>query len=126
MKALNIVSSAYRATSEEQDDTVVWFVHTLRNAGADVEILLRGNSVNYAVAEQRADPMALGAVVQKNPPRPAEDLARFMEQGGRVFAVSDDLAARGIDATELVAGVRLVGRAALAALYDRYDRVWAW
>lgn len=126
MKALNVVSSAYRATSEEQDDTVVWFVHALRNSGAEVELMLRGNSVNYAVRSQEPVPITLGASVQSNPPKPADDLSRYISQGGRVFVIAEDLAARGIEPGELIDGVQLVGRTTLPGLFERYDRVWSW
>lgn len=126
MKALNVVSCAYRATSEEQDDTIVWLVGTLRNGGADVELLLCGNSVNYCVAAQQPVPVEIGASVQRNPPDPAGDLARFIAKGGRVYVIAEDLAARGIIPPDLIADVQLLGRGALPALYERYDRVWSW
>lgn len=52
MKALNIVETAYRATIEKQDDTVIWFTHAMRGAGAELAVLLRSNAVCYAADGQ--------------------------------------------------------------------------
>ncbi len=42
MKVLQIVETAYRATTEEQDDTVIWISHAMRGASAELGVLLAG------------------------------------------------------------------------------------
>ena len=68
-KVVSIVDTAYRATLEEQDDTVVWFNHMLRQSGADITLLLTGNAVNYAVRGQQPPPLAFGTASIAFPPR---------------------------------------------------------
>ena len=49
-KTLSIVSSAYRAIVEEQDDTIIWINHAMKGAGAELTVLLKDNAVNVALA----------------------------------------------------------------------------
>ncbi len=126
MKALNIVSTAYRATLEEQDDTVVWLTHALRDAGADVGVLLRGNAVNYGVRGQDASGLAFGGEPQTRPPELAADLEKLIGKGVRVWVVGDDLAARGIERRELIDGLTTVTAADLPRLLGEFDQVWNW
>jgi sulfur relay (sulfurtransferase) DsrF/TusC family protein len=127
MKVLNIVDTAYRATLEEQDDTIVWITAAMRtNAGAPVDLLLRGNAVNYAVRSQDASGLAFGDQRQTQPPQLAKDLEKLKDKGTRVLLVRDALRERGIDEGELVTGVEFVARDALAKLFDEYDQVWHW
>jgi sulfur relay (sulfurtransferase) DsrF/TusC family protein len=125
-KTLQIVSSAYRATLEEQDDTVLWLVHAMRGAGAEMDVVLTGNAVNYAVIGQDASGLAFGDRRQTNPPRLDTAVATLPAKQVRVFVVEDDLVERGIDRTELVEGVTPIAREAMATLCAAYDRVWRW
>ena len=125
-KVLSIVATAYRATLEEQDDTILWLSHALKGAGADLDVLLRGNAVNYAVRDQDASGLAFGERRQTQPPRIDEDVAKLGTKGVRVFIVGDDLRDRGISVDDLVPGVHPIARAELPGLFGRYDQVWHW
>jgi sulfur relay (sulfurtransferase) DsrF/TusC family protein len=125
-KTPNVIQVAYRATLEEQDDTVVWLTRAMRAAGASLDVLLRGNAVNYAVAGQDAAGLAFGDRRQTRPPRLDRDVAKLVEEGARVLAVAEDLAERGVEAADLVAGVERIGRDGLPELFSAYDQVWHW
>ena len=126
MKALSIIESAYRATLEEQDDTIVWLQHAMRGAGASLGVLLRGNAVNYPVKGQSAEGLSFGSWTQTQPPRLADDIAGLVRKGIDVYAVAEDLAERGIERTDLIEGVKRIGRAEIPALIEAHDRVWHW
>ena len=126
MRALNIVESAYRATLEEQDDTIVWLTHAMRGAGASVDLLLRGNAVNYAVRGQDAGGLEFGRWKQTQPPHIEHDLASLIGKGATVFALREDLDQRGLQGVALVDGVKPLGMQALAELMSAYERVWHW
>jgi len=125
-KALSIIESAYRATLEEQDDTIVWLTHAMKGAGANVDVLLRGSAVNYAVKGQDASGLQFGERKQTQPPRIDEDVAKLVPKGVKVFIVEEDLAERGVQRSEIVAGVEPISRGKLAQLFGHYDHVWHW
>src|SRR3977135_993833 len=127
MKVLNIVDTAYRATLEEQDDTIVWITAAMRtNANAPVDLLLRGNAVNYAVKAQDASGLSFGDQRQTQPPQLAKDLEKLKEKGAKILVVLDALRERGIQGDELIAGLEFVHREYLAKLFGEYDQVWHW
>ena len=125
-KILQIVESAYRCTIEEQDDPVLWISAMFKSAGADTHVLLRGNAVNYAVKGQDASGLAFGERKQTQPPRISEDVQRLVEKGVAVYIVEDDAGERGLEATDLVSGVKMVGRSGLPQLFADYDQLWHW
>lgn len=126
MKILQIIETAYRATIEEQDDTIVWLTHAMRGAGGDFSVLLRGNAVNYAVPGQNAEGLSFGTWEQTQPPRIADDIAGLIGKGVEILAVQEDLTERGLGETRLIDGVETISGSGLAKLLDRHDHVWHW
>ncbi len=122
---LSIIDSAYRATIEEQDDTAVWFTHAMKNGGAEVSILLRGDAVNYAVTQQDAKGLRFGSRAVKGPDL-VRDIKAVVEKKIPIYAVADDLAERGIVSTQLIPGVETLPRGAIAKLIEAHDRVLTW
>ncbi len=126
MKVLQVIEAAYRATLEEQDDTIVWLTHAMKGAGADLDVLLCGNAVNYAVRGQDASGLSFGDWQQTEPPDIAGDIAGLVGKGIAVFVVEEDAAARGLGNAELVDGVNRLARGGIPALLDKYDQIWHW
>ena len=126
MKVLQVVETAYRATLEEQDDTVVWITHAMKGAGADLSVLLKGNAVTYAVKGQDASGLSFGSWKQTQPPRLDRDIGSLVGKGVAVHAIAEDLVERGLANSKLVEGVALVSRGDLPKLFDAHDQVWQW
>ena len=126
MKILQLISSAYRATIEEQDDTILWLTQAMKSAGGDLDVVLTGHAVNYAVAGQDASGLAFGDWRQSQPPRIDHDLKQMIDKGIAVFALAEDLGDRGLADAKMVEGVRRLPRSELPRLMATYDRVWQW
>ena len=126
MKALQVIESAYRCTIEEQDDPCVWISQAMKGAGAELDILLRGNAVNYAVGGQDASGLMFGDKPQTQPPKLDHDLQRVIEKGIRVYIVTDDIKSRGIPEGKMINGVTQVTNQDLPSLFDQYDQIWHW
>jgi sulfur relay (sulfurtransferase) DsrF/TusC family protein len=125
-KILNIVETVYRATLEEQDDTILWLTHMLKNAGADISILLRANAVNYGAKGQDASGLSFGDAKMTHPPEIDKDVEKIIEKGVPVYLVEEDAKERGLSDGDLVSGIKKVRRGDLPQLVDQHDQIWHW
>lgn len=125
-KILSIVETAYRATIEEQDDTILWLNHMLKNGGADISILLKANAVNYGVRGQDASGLSFGEMKMAHPPEIDNDVTKLIEKGVPVYLVEDDARERGLSDGDLISGIKKIGRHKLPELLDEHDQVWHW
>ena len=122
---LSIIDSAGRATIEEQDDTALWFTHAMKNGGAQVSILLRGDAVNYTVLNQDAKGLRFGARAVKGPDM-VRDIKAVIAKKIPLYAVAEDLAERGIPSSQLIPGVEQIQRSTVARLIEGHERILSW
>jgi hypothetical protein len=125
-KVLSIVDCAYRATLEEQDDTILWLNHMLHTSGLDVTILLRANAVNYAVRGQDASGLRVGDWEVAHPPMLDADISGLLDKGVPVYYVSDDAVERGVSEGRVIDGAKPISRRELPSLLAGYQNVWQW
>ncbi len=125
-KILSIVERAYHGTIEEQDDTILWLSHMVKDAGADISILLRGNAVNYGVMGQDASGLSFGGVKLEVPPTLDTDVTYLITAQVPTYVVKEDLEDRGIRQEELADGLQVISRGEIADLYDSHDSIWHW
>ena len=125
-KVLSVIGTAYRATVEEQDDTILWLTHMLKSSGLDMAVLLRSNAVNYAVRGQDASGLQFGKLEVLHPPMLDADLTALLDHDVPVYYVTDDAQARGIAPATVIDGVQPIAGDTLPTLFERYEQVWFW
>lgn len=126
MKVLQVIETAYRGTLEEQDDTIVWLTHSMRQAGGEFTVLLTGAASTYALAGQDASGLRFGNWTQTHPPQVDRDLSKLIADGVAVYVVEDDLWRRGLKNVKLVDGLKRIMQADVPALYEAHEQIWQW
>jgi sulfur relay (sulfurtransferase) DsrF/TusC family protein len=125
-KILHIVKSAYRGTLEEQDDTVIWLSHIMKDTGINLDILLTGNSVNYLVQNQDASGLEFGSKKQTQPPKLMDDILKIIEKGVCVYYIVEDLDERGINIEEIIQGAYSLSRNEYSSIFMNYQHIFNW
>ena len=126
MKAVQVIDQAFRTTTEEQDDTILWLTQSMRGAGGHLTVLLSGHGVYYATQQQTQPALNVAGWSQTQPANLPRDLSNLLESGVPVYAVSEDLEERGLERKSLLKGVQAVSRQGLVNLYESVDQIWQW
>ncbi len=126
MKVLQVIEQAFRTLVEEQDDTMLWLVGSMRGADADVSVLLAGNAACYAVQRRRQPALVLGEWQQREPADLTRDIGNLVKKGVPVYVVQEDLNERGLADARVLPGVQVIIRFTLVSLYEQADQIWHW
>ena len=99
-----------------------------RDDGMDVESPYRSKRWHCGDWDGRFPRIRAGCCDKKQtqPPRLEDDLQRLMGKGAKVYVVTDDVAERGLERTDLIAGLEPMARSGIAKLYGDYDQIWHW
>ena len=124
---LCICDQGYRATTEEQDDTVIWIAHMLqREEATSVAVLLRGTAVNYTNRAQESVGVTFGDWTQAHPADFPRNLAQFQADVGTVLVSASDLSRYGLTESDLFPDITIVEHTELAGLVADHDLVSFW
>jgi sulfur relay (sulfurtransferase) DsrF/TusC family protein len=126
MKVLQVIDQAFRTTTEEQDDTILWLTQSMRGAGGHLTVLLGGHGVYYGLQAHPQPALTLGRWQQTQPANLTRDLTNLVESGVPVYAISEDLEERGLSPSNLQNGVQAISRQGLVNLYESVDQIWQW
>lgn len=126
MKVLQVIDQAFRTTTEEQDDTILWLTQSMRGAGGQLTVLLGGHGVYYGLQSRPQPALTVGSWQQTQAANLPRDLSNLVASGVPVYAISEDLEERGLSSTDLNNGVLAISRQELLNLYEAADQIWQW
>ncbi|HKP94818.1 MAG TPA: DsrE family protein [Fibrobacteria bacterium] len=124
--SLAIIEKAFRGAVEEQYGHIVWLSRVVRKMGGRTSLLLKGDTVLFAVRGQPRQSLPIGEDVLEGLPHYETTLERMAAEGVPLFAFAPDLRRLGIAADRLMPGVAPVELDRLASLCGESDAVWFW
>lgn len=125
-RSLAIIERAYRGTLEEQYAHILWLTHALRKMRGDIGLLLRGNTVLYALRHQPHMRLSIGTIVIETLPHYETALQDLIADDVRIYVYADDCQRLGITSEQLLPQVQIITLAQFARLCDAYDYIWYW
>lgn len=126
MRVLQIIEQAFRTLAEEQDDTILWLTQSIVKAGAEVEVLLAGNCIYYAILKNKQPILKIGQWKQKEPADIPQDIKRLINQNIPIYVLEEDLKARGVQPELLHHSIKVLDHKKIINVYKYVDQVWQW
>ena len=126
MKILSIVSTAFRATLEENDDAALWLSLAVAKEGAELSLLFRGNAVIYTMQRRNPTVVEVPELALKTTWLPQTQIQTALGLGVACYSVREDMLARGIDPNSVSAGIVCIDEADVADLLQEHDSLWHW
>lgn len=125
-RSLAIIERAYRGTLEEQYAHILWLTHALHKMHGDIGLLLRGNTVLYAMQHQPVQHLTIGNIRVETLPHYASALAALIADDVRIYAYAPDCERLEIASQQLLPEVQRVTLSELAHLCSTHDDIWYW
>lgn len=118
-RVLSVVRGADAGAARETDPTLDLNAYALAEE-LELTIVLAGRGVELALGDPRVARLSV-AGVEVPAATPGSDVRALLASGVRVFALAEDVGARGLDATDLVAGIELIASDRFAELLTEHD-----
>ena len=123
-RVLSIVRGVDAGAPHEIDTALDLNAYALAD-DIDLTLVLKAAGVELAVNGARVHPCSLAGVTVPAA-EPADDVRALLASGVTVLAVEEDVMSRGLNASDLLAGVRVVPETALADEVVAHDAVLVW
>jgi intracellular sulfur oxidation DsrE/DsrF family protein len=125
-RVLAIVERAYRGTIEEQYGNILWLSHILRRLRGEIDVLLRGGAVRYALQNQPRTHLVIGSQSVDTLPHYETELRNLLDSGVSVYVSAADCDRCRVDQNRLIPAVVAVDSPGVAKLFAEHAHVWHW
>lgn len=124
--SLTIIERAYRGSLEEQYGHILWLTRIMKAMGAPTALLLKGDTVNFAIRGQPRLALRIGDMNVAGLSHHESGVAALLEAGVPLYVWHPDMERLHLAADALLPGVSVLREAALPALIHQFDCVWYW
>ncbi|MDF3835353.1 DsrE family protein [Cupriavidus basilensis] len=124
--SLTIIERAYRGGLEEQYGHILWLTRIMKAMGAPTALLLKGDTVNFALREQPRLVLRIGDANVSGLSHHESGVVALLEAGVPLYAWHADIERLHLAADDLLPGVSVLHEAELSPLMNQFDCVWYW